>query len=161
MRIRPGTATIADSLKFNKSDVGKISTITIKTASGESLLYRTKTFKVSFDKNITTNIAYIQLFVNVDQLSDSLSRSQFIILTTMVSFWLISLVASIYLSRWSQKPVLAAYEKEKNFVENASHELRTPLAILQNRLELLFQKPTATIIDQAKTFRKVWQKSEI
>lgn len=145
-----GTATIADSLKFNKSDVGKISTITIKTASGESLLYRTKTFKVSFDKNITTNIAYIQLFVNVDQLSDSLSRSQFIILTTMVSFWLISLVASIYLSRWSQKPVLTAYEKEKNFVENASHELRTPLAILQNRLELLFQKPTATIIDQSE-----------
>ena len=144
------TATIADSLKFNKSDVGKISTITIKTASGESLLYRTKTFKVSFDKNITTNIAYIQLFVNVDQLSDSLSRSQFIILTTMVSFWLISLVASIYLSRWSQKPVLTAYEKEKNFVENASHELRTPLAILQNRLELLFQKPTATIIDQSE-----------
>ena len=68
----------------------------------------------------------------------------------MVSFWLISLVASIYLSRWSQKPVLAAYEKEKNFVENASHELRTPLAILQNRLELLFQKPTATIIDQSE-----------
>ncbi len=144
------TATVADNLKFNKSNIGKMGTVTIKTASGDALLYRTKTFKVTFDKSITTNIAYIQIFVNVDQLSDSLSRSQFIILTTMVSFWLISLVASIYLSRWSQKPVLAAYEKEKNFVENASHELRTPLAILQNRLELLFQKPTATIIDQSE-----------
>lgn len=143
------TSTVAEDIKFDKSNVGKISTVTIKT-SGDALLYRTKTFKVTFDKNITTNIAYIQIFVNVDQLSDSLSRSQFIILTTMVSFWLISLVASIYLSRWSQKPVLAAYEKEKNFVENASHELRTPLAILQNRLELLFQKPTATIIDQSE-----------
>lgn len=143
------TSTVAENIKFDKSNVGKISTVTIKT-SGDALLYRTKTFKVTFDKNITTNIAYIQIFVNVDQLSDSLSRSQFIILTTMVSFWLISLVASIYLSRWSQKPVLAAYEKEKNFVENASHELRTPLAILQNRLELLFQKPTATIIDQSE-----------
>ncbi|MDN6770786.1 MAG: HAMP domain-containing histidine kinase, partial [Lactococcus sp.] len=39
---------------------------------------------------------------------------------------------------------------QKNFVENASHELRTPLAILQNRLELLFQRPTATIIDQSE-----------
>ena len=143
------TSTVAEDIKFDKSNVGKINTVTIKT-SGDALLYRTKTFKVTFDKNITTNIAYIQIFVNVDQLSDSLSRSQFIILTTMVSFWLISLVASIYLSRWSQKPVLAAYEKEKNFVENASHELRTPLAILQNRLELLFQKPTATIIDQSE-----------
>ncbi|GAB2023793.1 HAMP domain-containing sensor histidine kinase [Pseudolactococcus yaeyamensis] len=144
------TATVANSLKFDKSNIGKIGTVTVKTATGDTLLYRTKIFKANFSKGITTNIAYIQILVNVDQLSDSLSRSQLIILTTMVSFWLISLVASIYLSRWSQKPVLAAYEKEKNFVENASHELRTPLTILQNRLELLFQKPTATIIDQSE-----------
>ncbi|GAX47265.1 sensor histidine kinase [Pseudolactococcus reticulitermitis] len=144
------TATVANNLKFNQSNLGKIGTVTIKTATGDALLYRTKTFKASFDKSVTTNIAYIQVFINVDQLSDSLERSQFIILTTMVSFWLISLVASIYLSRWSLKPVLAAYEKEKNFVENASHELRTPLTILQNRLELLFQKPTATIIDESE-----------
>lgn len=41
-------------------------------------------------------------------------------------------------------------KNKKEFVENASHELRTPLAILQNRLELLFQKPTATIIDESE-----------
>lgn len=144
------TATVANNLKFNRSSVGKIGTVTIKTVTDDTLLYRTKTFKVKFDKSITTNIAYIQVFVNVDQLSDSLARSQFIILTTMVSFWLISMIASIYLSRWSQKPVLAAYEKQQNFVENASHELRTPLAILQNRLELLFQKPSATILEQSE-----------
>lgn len=144
------TATVANNLKFNQSSVGKLGTITIKTVTDDTLLYRTKTFKVTFDKSITTNIAYIQIFVNVDQLSDSLARSQFIILTTMVSFWVISMMASIYLSRWSQKPVISAYEKQKNFVENASHELRTPLAILQNRLELLFQKPTATIIDESE-----------
>src|SRR5574341_1740151 len=128
----------------------KMTTVSMKTATAETLLYRTRLFKVSFDKRITTNITYIQLFVNVNQRSESLARSQFIIMTTMISFWLISLFASIYLAHWSQKPVLIAYEKQKNFVENASHELRTPLAILQNRLELLFQRPTATIIDQSE-----------
>ena len=58
--------------------------------------------------------------------------------------------SSLYLANWTLKPILAAYEKQKEFVENASHELRTPLAILQNRLELLFQKPTATIIDESE-----------
>ena len=32
-------------------------------------------------------------------------------------------------------------------MENASHELRTPLAVLQNRLETLFRKPEATIME--------------
>src|SRR5574341_471650 len=144
------STTLSSNLKFSKANLSKITTVTMKTATGETLLYRTRLFKVSFDKRITTNITYIQLFVNVNQLSESLARSQFIIMTTMISFWLISLFASIYLAHWSQKPVLIAYEKQKNFVENASHELRTPLAILQNRLELLFQRPTATIIDQSE-----------
>jgi two-component system sensor histidine kinase CiaH len=144
------TSAIVASNKFKESNIGKVSTITVKNPYGENWLYRTKLFKVSFDKNVITDIAYVQIFINVNQLSDSLSRSQTIILTVMFSFWLISLIASIYLSKWSQKPVVVAYEKQKNFVENASHELRTPLAILQNRLELLFQKPTATVIDESE-----------
>lgn len=73
-----------------------------------------------------------------------------VIVTTMITFWLLSVIISLYLANWTLKPILAAYEKQKEFVENASHELRTPLAILQNRLELLFQKPTATIIDESE-----------
>ena len=38
-------------------------------------------------------------------------------------------------------------QKQQSFVGNASHELRTPLAVLQNRLETLFRKPEATIMD--------------
>ena len=97
-----------------------------------------------------SNIAYIQVFSNVDQLQDSLSRSNFIIITTMVMFWFISVIISLYLANWTLRPVMVAYEKQKAFVENASHELRTPLAILQNRLELLFQNPNATIIEESE-----------
>lgn len=36
-------------------------------------------------------------------------------------------------------------------MENASHELRTPLAVLQNRLESLFRKPEATILESSES----------
>lgn len=33
------------------------------------------------------------------------------------------------------------YLNQKEFIENASHEIQTPLAIIQSKIELLFQKP--------------------
>ena len=68
----------------------------------------------------------------------------------MISFWLISIIASIYLARVSVKPLIDSMQKQKSFVENASHELRTPLAVLQNRLETLFRKPEATIMESSE-----------
>ena len=42
-------------------------------------------------------------------------------------------------------------ERERRlFVSNVSHELRTPLAVLQNRLETLFRKPEATIMESSE-----------
>ena len=69
----------------------------------------------------------------------------------MASFWLLSLIASVYLARVSVKPLLESMQKQKSFVENASHELRTPLAVLQNRLENLFRKPEATIMESSES----------
>ncbi|MCC9718892.1 HAMP domain-containing histidine kinase, partial [Streptococcus agalactiae] len=68
----------------------------------------------------------------------------------MTTFWIISIGASIYLAKWAQKPIIENYERQKAFVENASHELRTPLAVLQNRLETLFRKPNATILENSE-----------
>ncbi|MCB9222586.1 MAG: HAMP domain-containing sensor histidine kinase [Crocinitomicaceae bacterium] len=34
---------------------------------------------------------------------------------------------------------IAAYQKQKRFVENASHELQTPIAVLKSKLDLLLQ----------------------
>lgn len=48
---------------------------------------------------------------------------------------------------------IQAYQREKEFTENASHELQTPLAIFQSKLDILLQDPSitntqATIIQQ-------------
>ena len=70
----------------------------------------------------------------------------------MASFWILSLLASLYLARVSVRPLLESMQKQQSFVENASHELRTPLAVLQNRLETLFRKPEATIMDVSEKY---------
>lgn len=137
--------------KLDKDAVGQIKSISIRNPYGADWHYRYITLALPQSTVSEENsVAYIQVFSNVDQLQDSLSRSNFIIITTMVMFWFISVIISLYLANWTLRPVMVAYEKQKAFVENASHELRTPLAILQNRLELLFQNPNATIIEESE-----------
>lgn len=39
------------------------------------------------------------------------------------------------------------YQQQKQFIENASHEMQTPLAVIQTKIELLYQQPQ---LDQAQ-----------
>ncbi len=135
-------------VQLTPSQIGEIHTLTVLNPYGGTLHYRYLTMGILSDPN--TLIGYVQIFTNIDQLQESTSRSNLIIITTLAAFWLLSVVISLYLANWTLRPIMLAYERQKEFVENASHELRTPLAILQNRLELLFQKPTATIIDESE-----------
>ena len=142
------TANLEKAVKFNKSYVGTIRSVSVHNDYGANWNYRYLTVAmVDQDNNL---LGYLQIFSNVDQLREALSRNIFIIFSTMAVFWLLSIIISLYLANWTLRPVIIAFDKQKEFVENASHELRTPLAILQNRLELLFQNPTATIIDESE-----------
>ena len=96
-------------------------------------------------------IKYATFLISVRQLDEANERYVTITITVMVIFWMISILASIYLANWTRKPILESYEKQKAFVENASHELRTPLAVLQNRLEGLFRRPNDTILDNSES----------
>jgi signal transduction histidine kinase len=46
-------------------------------------------------------------------------------------------------------PIANAWEKQRQFVEDASHEIRTPLTVVQSQLELILRKPEAKVIDNA------------
>ena len=152
--LNPSSQDIIDTIIYNNvhldtKNINDIKTIEIDNPYyGKNMQFRSYTMKVNFSAE--PNVAYLQILENTDQLAESLSRSRFVIITTMIIFWILSVFISIYLSMISFRPMLEAYEKQKTFVENASHELRTPLAILQNRLELLFQKPTSTIIEESE-----------
>lgn len=49
---------------------------------------------------------------------------------------------------------IAAYRHQKEFVENAAHELQTPLAIVQSKLDILFQNSEITD-EQAVLIEKI------
>lgn len=53
---------------------------------------------------------------------------------------IVSPFAAFVLARRKLHPILAAQERQKQFISNASHELRTPLAILFGELELALKK---------------------
>lgn len=121
----------------------------IETYWGKIELYRMVTVRVN---NLShPQVAYASILINTEQLEVSNIRTVRIIISVMVFFWIISLFASMYLAKWTRRPILESFERQKNFVENASHELRTPLTVLQNRLEHLFRKPQATILESSES----------
>ncbi|MFP9227317.1 HAMP domain-containing sensor histidine kinase [Streptococcus equi subsp. zooepidemicus] len=136
------------SFRLDKSQLNNIVTTQLMNFYGQKEKYHTLTVKVHI-KNYPA-VAYMMAVVNVQQLDTANERYEQIIIMVMIVFWLISILASIYLAKWSRKPIMESYAKQKMFVENASHELRTPLAVLQNRLESLFRKPNETILDNSE-----------
>ena len=140
-------------ISIKKKDVDKITQITLKNNYGQEELYRMLVFEINpsefLSGNYLNKVKYAAVLVNVNQLEQTSQSHEQIIVIVMISFWLISIIASIYLARVSVKPLIDSMQKQKAFVENASHELRTPLAVLQNRLEALFRKPEATIMESS------------
>lgn len=97
-----------------------------------------------------SGIAYVQFVSNINQIKHSLKTFRLIVILCMVIFWILAIGVSYWLSSISMKPILKAWSKQQEFVENASHELRTPLTIIQNRLEGLFRKPDQSILAESE-----------
>ena len=140
---------------IDKKQINKITQLSITNSYGQEEVYRTLVFEIDPSEflltNLLTKVKYAAVLINVNQLEQTSQNHEQIIVIVMVSFWSISIIASIYLARVSVKPLIVGMQKQKAFVENASHELRTPLAVLQNRLETLFRKPEATIMESSES----------
>ncbi|MGT2950147.1 two-component sensor histidine kinase [Streptococcus cuniculi] len=141
------------SLKVEKQPLDAITECAVTTPFGETEYYRCMTIVLSNDAVSAytgLDIKYATILFNTSQIKSSIASYESTVMIVMIGFWLISIVASIYLSNVSMRPILASFQKQKEFVENASHELRTPLTVLQNRLESLFRHPEATIMDSSE-----------
>ena len=141
------------TIKLDSEHLDEIVEQTVTTVFGDDESYRMVTCDISNEETIAAmnlDIQYATILYNTTQIMDSISRYESTVMLVMISFWLISIVASIYLAQVSVRPLLISFQKQKDFVENASHELRTPLAVLQNRLESLFRKPEATILESSE-----------
>lgn len=136
------------NLPLGKNNIGVISKGSAQNYFDQTENYRLITEKV--DNSLYPDAKYIVIAINTTQLEDATERYVKLIVIMMSFFWLLSIAASLYLAKWSRRPIQESLEKQKAFVENASHELRTPLAVIQNRLEALFRKPESTVLDNSE-----------
>lgn len=128
-------------------DATKLNEIIPVVLAESNLSFRSITIENS--ESLSSEVAYIQFLTNTNQIDDSLTTFQWILFVCMFIFWLISLGVSVFSSKMNMKPLLLAWQKQQEFVENASHELRTPLTIIQNNLQHLFTRPNQTILEQS------------
>jgi signal transduction histidine kinase len=56
---------------------------------------------------------------------------------------LLFLGISVLLSYWAVKPAAEAWNRQKNFIEDASHELKTPLSVVMSSADMLIAHPDA------------------
>lgn len=129
-------------INFTTSNVNKIYEMCINS----KYYYRGTTCEIA-----TSNGSYyVELLVNVnseremmENFTDSLTIGTGIVI-------LLSIFISYYLSKRAVDPIIKAYEKQAEFVQNASHELRTPLTIIQAKQEMLLQSPESKIIEKSE-----------
>ena len=90
------------------------------------------------------------MLINIDGEMDTIENILNILVLGTTLLIIISIIISYILSKRNIKPLIEAYKKQTEFVQNASHELRTPLAIIQAKQELLLKEPNSKIIDKSK-----------
>lgn len=139
------------SVTFGRKLLNKVSQLRITNSYGKKESYRAYMTDLGLSDGDESDVKYAVIMTNISQLEQTSEKNESQIALVMICFWGISLFASLFLARLSVKPLLESMQKQKAFVENASHELRTPLAVLQNRLETLFRKPEATIMESSES----------
>lgn len=131
-----------NDIKFVPSNLYNIYNLQI----GEKYKYR----GINFETIKNGEKVYVQILANVDGEAGTLENLLNILTLGTAILVTISIIVSYVLSKRAMKPIIAAYEKQTEFVQNASHELRTPLAIIQAKQELLLTEPDKKIIDKSK-----------
>ncbi len=128
--------------KFSNNQLDQIYDIKI-----EEYYYRGINIKITDEDG---NIKYAQLLINVDAEKNIIDNYLNILTLGIITTIGLSILASYALSKYTLKPIVASWQKQTEFVQNASHELRTPLTIIQTKQELLLQEPESKIIDKSE-----------
>lgn len=131
-----------DEISFNNTTLNTVYNLQIQNEYN----YRC----INFEEERNGEIIYIQILANVDGEAVTLTNMKNTLIFGTITLVVVSMVVSYVLSKKTIKPMMVAYKKQTEFVQNASHELRTPLAIIQAKQELLLTEPNAKIIDKSE-----------
>jgi len=129
-------------IEYNKNNLDIITNIKIGEYN-----YRTVIFKSTSPLG---EIEYIQLLINVEAEEHLINNFFKILLVGIAVIITLSIIASYIVAKRALAPVVEAWKKEREFVQNASHELRTPLTIIQAKQELLLKEPESRVLDKSE-----------
>lgn len=104
---------------------------------------------IAFSSQLNNKTIMVQLFRNTNSEKEFLNNLLKIIILGGVILFLVSIAAGAFLAKKTMIPIVNAWEKQRQFVEDASHEIRTPLTVVQSELELILRKPDSKVIDNA------------
>lgn len=104
---------------------------------------------IAFSGQLNNKTIMVQLFRNTNSEKEFLNNITKIIIFGGGILFLVSIGAGAFLAKRTMVPILNAWEKQRQFVEDASHEIRTPLTVVQSQLELILRKPESKVIDNA------------
>lgn len=92
-------------------------------------------------------------FVVLVDRSIEISTLRRLIITFLITFVILMALLSllsIFLARWTVKPIEKAWEKQKQFVADASHELKTPLTVIGTNADVIMSNPDDLVKNQLK-----------
>ncbi len=114
--VNPDTFTGLADLLLDKEKLGEIKEATVESSFGMSEDYRYVTIELAIDElgyYSSYDIKYATILVNVSQIKSSIETYESTVAIVMVSAWLISILASIYLSNLSMRPILISYQNKR------------------------------------------------
>ncbi len=119
-------------IAVSPDNVGKMIS-EIKKSKNNIGYYGDYKYKINIDNNGNKLIVVLDCTQELNNLSQSNSKSIIIILTGLaIVFVLLSVISKRVLS-----PIIESIEKQNQFISNAGHELKTPIAVIMADAEVL------------------------
>lgn len=134
------------NLPENKSIEVKMKQGTIYASNGDAYFSR---LVMKSDNSLSV------ILVNIDYENSLLKSLQLNLIIVAVIGLIFVFAGSLFMAGKAIKPIMSAWEKQKNFVADASHELRTPLSVIQANLELVMGNKEETVESQTKWLENI------
>lgn len=113
-------------------------------------IYKGSKYRYLINKNSFPSGTYKIVLYNLSSESSFLKWLLLGLILGDILLSVISYMISLYIATESITPIIQAYDKQKQFTEDASHELRTPLTVMKTNMEVLKSDKKATIEDVDK-----------
>src|SRR5205807_9854831 len=104
-------------------------------------------------RNLKTHkiVGILQVAQPISWVSDALSRLvRQLVLASAIGI-LLGALASLLMASRSLRPIIRAFQRQREFVADASHELRTPLTLIRTNVEAWLRRSNGTSRVYAKS----------